>query len=167
MQPLWQPVPLDHHLHFKDVFLICSLNLPSFCLEPLPLVLCQQTLLKYFKCWKTTMKSPWSPLFCRLNSNFLSLSSEEKPEASPLHGKDYSGWQWGDSAPWHSLELTEVYPLQTETSEWTQEAFQCFSSSALCLSLQILAANSRCLKTLQNRNQPHLFCFQLSWNELF
>jgi len=40
-----QPVPVPHHPHYKN-FLISSLNLPSFSLKPLRLVLLQQALLK-------------------------------------------------------------------------------------------------------------------------
>ncbi|KAK4805635.1 hypothetical protein QYF61_009861 [Mycteria americana] len=41
-----QPVRVFHHPHCKHFFLISSLNLPSFSLKPLPLVLLLQALLK-------------------------------------------------------------------------------------------------------------------------
>ena len=41
-----QPVPVLHHPHWKRVFLISNLNLPSSSLKPFPLVLSPQTLLK-------------------------------------------------------------------------------------------------------------------------
>ena len=72
----------------KNIFLVPSLKLPSFSLEPLPLVLSQQALLKnlsppflwaLFKYWKATIMSPHRLLFSRLNSpNCLSLSSQER-----------------------------------------------------------------------------------------
>ncbi|KAK4832076.1 hypothetical protein QYF61_020632 [Mycteria americana] len=64
----------------KNFFLISSLNLPSFSLKPLPLVLSQQVLLKTpFKYCKAAMRSPQSLLFSRLNNpSSLSLSSQER-----------------------------------------------------------------------------------------
>ena len=53
----------------KNVFLIYSLNLPSFSLKPLPLILSQQALLKSlspsflqapFRYWQAAVRSPWS-----------------------------------------------------------------------------------------------------------
>lgn len=44
-----QPVRAFHHPHCKKkIFLVSSLNLPSFCLKQLPFVLSQRALLKSF-----------------------------------------------------------------------------------------------------------------------
>lgn len=43
----WQPVSMFHHTSLKiNKFLISTLNLSSFSIKPLPLVLLQQALLK-------------------------------------------------------------------------------------------------------------------------
>jgi len=72
-------------LSVKNFFLVSNLNLPSFSLKPLPLVLSLHALVKSpspaflqapFKYWKAAIRSPQSPLFSRLNSpSSLSLSS--------------------------------------------------------------------------------------------
>ena len=60
----------------KNFFLISSLNLPSFSLKPLPLVL-SETLLRSlyssflqtpFRYWKAALRCPWNFLFSKLNS---------------------------------------------------------------------------------------------------
>jgi len=43
---LGQPVPGPHHLQSKEFLLIFNLNLPSFSLKPLPLVLSLHALVK-------------------------------------------------------------------------------------------------------------------------
>lgn len=70
---------------WDDFFHISNLNLASFNLELLPIILVLRFLIKSpslsflwasFKYWKVTINSPWSLLFCRLkNPNSLSLSS--------------------------------------------------------------------------------------------
>ena len=68
---LWAICSCFTTLSVKNFFLICSLNLPSFSLQPLTLVLLQQALLKglppfflqaHFNYWKAAMRSPWSLL---------------------------------------------------------------------------------------------------------
>lgn len=44
--PLWETLPVFHHLHCKKVFLISNLNQLCFSLKPSPLVPWQQALLK-------------------------------------------------------------------------------------------------------------------------
>jgi len=71
-------------LMVKNFFLISNLNLPSFSLEPFPLVLSLHALVKSpspsflspFQVLAAALRSPRSLLFSRLNSpNSLSLSS--------------------------------------------------------------------------------------------
>jgi len=71
-------------LTVMNFFLISNLNLPSFSLKPLPLVLSLFALVKspsspflygLFRYWKVAIRSPHSLLFSRLkSSNYLSLS---------------------------------------------------------------------------------------------
>ena len=80
-------------LMLKNFFQTSNLNLPSFSLQPFPLVLSLHTLVispspsfleAPFWYWKAAVRSPWSLLFSRLNSpNSLSLSSQERC-SSPL-----------------------------------------------------------------------------------
>ena len=72
----------------KNFFLISNLNLHSFSSKPLPLALSRHALVKSpspafshvtFKYWKTSITSPCSLPFSRVNSpNSLSLSSQER-----------------------------------------------------------------------------------------
>jgi len=64
-------------LMVKNFFLISNLNLPSFSLEPFPPCpisthRCEKSLsilpVGPFRYWKAALRSPWSLLFCRLNS---------------------------------------------------------------------------------------------------
>ena len=81
----------------KNFFLISNLNLPSFSLEPFPLVLSLHPLVKSpspsflqpLQALADALRSPQSLLFSRLNSlSSLSLSLEERSECS-----------WGKAAP--------------------------------------------------------------------
>lgn len=46
LQLLWLPAPVSHHLHHKSLFSISNLSLPSFSLNPSPLVLSLFVLVK-------------------------------------------------------------------------------------------------------------------------
>ena len=95
----------------KNFFFISSLNLPSFSLNPLPLALLQQALLKSLfpsllqaplKYWKAAVRSPRSLLLFRLNSpNSLSFSSQER---APALGSSL----WPPLAPLQQLHVLLV-----------------------------------------------------------
>ena len=103
-----QPAPGPYHLMVKNFFLISNLNLPSFSLKPLPLVLslvdrtsspvpCRKSqsssLVGPFRYWKAAIRSLWSLLFSRLNNpNSLSFLWPRSNRSMSVLGWGLQSW---------------------------------------------------------------------------
>ena len=121
----------------KNFFLVPNLNLPSFSLKPLPLVLSLHALVKspspallqaHFRYWKAAVRSPQSLLFSRLNNpNSLNLSSQAPPRPAtspPSPGDREYLWTHMSSSVCYSLPQPALsshllHPRSSESSGFT------------------------------------------------
>ena len=119
-----------------EVFLISSLNLPSFSLKPCPLVLSQHTSLKsrfsssswpLFRYRRTTTKSLQSLFFSRLNSPPLSARklhathSLSQQTQSRISLKALEDWQYRTSIKSDCLAWLGSFSILVRTKANTEE----------------------------------------------